>query len=107
MEKECFYEIPGKNYVCTGRIDCLLYDDSAAEFILVDFKTSSAPQPLYYGNPHEPEETEEFELPDFQMPTLPCHFLCQSLPKERWKLLTMHNLGSSNILGVDIMRYIS
>lgn len=34
-------------------------------------------------------------------------FLCQSLPKERWKLLTMHNLGSSNILGVDIMRYIS
>ena len=68
MEKECFYEIPGKNYVCTGRIDCLLYDDSAAEFILVDFKTSSVPQPLYYGNPHEPEENEEFELPDFQMP---------------------------------------
>lgn len=36
-----------------------------------------------------------------------CHFLCQSLLNECWKLLTMHNLRSSNILGIDIMRYIS
>lgn len=80
------YEVPGKNYILCGKLDCLVYDQSDDEYILIDFKTSggSVPKNLYF-NPLEDEnspeknsaegrveisveDAEPEQFPDFQIP---------------------------------------
>lgn len=68
VEQPYTYTVPEKNLIFYGKIDCLLYDTSAADFILIDFKTSSAPENKYYGNPLETEIPADSPLPDFQLP---------------------------------------
>ncbi|MCR5218537.1 PD-(D/E)XK nuclease family protein [Treponema sp.] len=58
-----------KNILFEGRIDCLLMDPEAEEYILVDFKSKNIPGNKYLDpedNPASP--LEEQNLPDFQMP---------------------------------------
>ena len=68
-EKNYSYTDEEKNILFEGRIDCLLLDPEAEEYILVDFKSRNIPKNIYL-----PEEEsallplEEQELPDFQMP---------------------------------------
>lgn len=60
-EEEINYET--EDFMLTGKIDCVLLDESA-EPIVIDFKTSSAPTPFYY----EKDESSDFEqIPNFQM----------------------------------------
>lgn len=85
-ETETEYEFnpPNKNYVCVGRIDCLLKDSQTGERILVDFKSfNSAIPEILYKDPDIPDEAplEEQELPDLQMPMY-CYLLgSQEFPK--------------------------
>lgn len=67
VEKELEYEIPEKNILCVGKIDCLLRNPADGNIVLVDFKTSGGaiPKTLVWK---EPAENEEEKLPDFQMP---------------------------------------
>lgn len=72
MEKNLYYQNPEKDYICEGKIDCLLSDDSESEFILIDFKSSNVPENLYYGITDTTEKKDsgksDDETPDFQMP---------------------------------------
>lgn len=66
-EIELKYEIPEKNIICEGFIDCLLQNPTDGSFVLIDFKTSdsSIPKNIYY----EPASLGKKEvIPDFQMP---------------------------------------
>lgn len=66
-ELELKYEIPEKNIICEGFVDCLLQNPTDGSFVLIDFKTSdsSIPKNLYY----EPATLGKKEvIPDFQMP---------------------------------------
>lgn len=55
-----------KEYYFDGRIDCILYcdsaDDSETKFFIIDFKSGSIPSPILY------DDAKEYEVPDFQMP---------------------------------------
>lgn len=68
VEQRYTYNVPDTNLTFYGKIDCLLYDNSSEEFVLVDFKSSRAPDNKYYGNPPETEIPPDSPLPDFQMP---------------------------------------
>lgn len=68
VEKPYSYDAPEANCSFYGKIDCLLYDSSSAEFVLVDFKSSRAPENKYYGEPSATEIPADSPLPDFQMP---------------------------------------
>ena len=61
------YELPEKNILCQGQVDCILQEPGDGAYILVDFKSTdgSIPKNLYY---EEPEPGQKEELPDFQMP---------------------------------------
>jgi len=65
VESEAKYSYTNKDpqYICTGKIDCLLKNEDQAEFILVDFKSSdnSIPKESFYFS-------EDVQVPDFQMP---------------------------------------
>lgn len=78
------FEPADKNYICTGRIDCLLRDVQTGELILVDFKSfdSAMPKKLY-KDPETSEDTplEMQEIPDFQMPMYSYLLRNQGFPK--------------------------
>lgn len=81
VEKEFTYEIPEKNILCVGKIDCLLRNPADGNIILVDFKTSDGaiPKTLVWK---EPEEGKEPVLPDFQMPMYVYLLKNQKIPVE-------------------------
>lgn len=63
------YSYSDSNILFEGRIDCLLLDPEAEEYILVDFKSRKIPE-RHYLNPEDDFSLplEEQDLPDFQMP---------------------------------------
>ncbi len=79
VEVEKYYEYApeGKKYFCHGKIDCLLKNEDEAEFILVDFKSSS-------GAIHKDRffVSDGVEIPDFQMPIYTYLLEHQAQPKK-------------------------
>ena len=68
VEKEYSIKIPGKTYICNGRIDCLLRDPENDRYFLVDYKTSKAPDKFFPKDEDQHLPLMQQELPDFQMP---------------------------------------
>lgn len=68
-EKNYSYTDEKTGILFEGRIDCLLLDPDAEEYILVDFKSRSIPKNIYLTEDDSNLlPLEEQELPDFQMP---------------------------------------
>lgn len=53
-----------EDFLAEGKVDCVLREGESAEPIIIDFKTSSAPAPIYY----EKVDSNIEQIPDFQMP---------------------------------------
>ena len=68
VESEYTIQIPGKTYVCTGRIDCLLRDIKTDKYFLVDYKTVKVPERFFPNEEDQDLPLMQQELPDFQMP---------------------------------------
>ncbi|MGP1587575.1 MAG: PD-(D/E)XK nuclease family protein [Treponemataceae bacterium] len=66
IENEYTYDIPQKNIILNGKIDCLLFDPAECAFILIDFKSTNnaIPKNIYFSI----DENKKENLMDFQMP---------------------------------------
>ena len=62
---EAEYEVERKDYIAEGKIDLILTSPLSGDLVIVDFKTSSVPSPLYFD---QEDFSRNQEYPDFQMP---------------------------------------
>ncbi|MCR5762604.1 MAG: PD-(D/E)XK nuclease family protein [Treponema sp.] len=94
VESNYDYAPEGKDYACTGRIDCLLKNPDEAEYILVDFKSTKGAihKDIFYVS-------DQVDIPDFQMPMY--LYLMENAEKNRRK--TVENCAFFDIKDAEVV----
>ena len=93
-EAEYSYKNDNPEYICTGKIDCLLKNEDEAEFILVDFKSTdnAVHKDTFYAS-------EDVPVPNFQMPVY-MNLLAKSEHPKNVENCTFFSISSHKTFGV-------